>query len=133
MMYIYTSGTTGLPKAAVLKHSRFLFAVYALYTMTHLSEEEVLYSPLPMYHTAAGALVTGNAMYAVIHLINLIHLTTSLIAYPTFHNIHLTPGSLVTSFTRVGGMKMVTRKKFSAKSFWKDCKTEGVTVGHLGL
>ena len=62
MLYIYTSGTTGLPKAAVLKHSRFLFAAYALYTMTLLHEDEVLYSPLPMYHTAAGALVTGNAM-----------------------------------------------------------------------
>ena len=62
MLYIYTSGTTGLPKAAVLKHSRFLFAAYALYTMTMLHEDEVLYSPLPMYHTAAGALVTGNAM-----------------------------------------------------------------------
>jgi len=90
MLYIYTSGTTGLPKAAVLKHSRFLFAAYALYTMTLLHEDEVLYSPLPMYHTAAGALVTGNAM--------------------------------------VGGMKMVTRKKFSARSFWNDCLTEGVTV-----
>jgi len=89
MLYIYTSGTTGLPKAAVLKHSRFLFAAYALYTMTLLHEDEVLYSPLPMYHTAAGALVTGNAM--------------------------------------IGGMKMVTRKKFSARSFWNDCLSEGVT------
>jgi solute carrier family 27 fatty acid transporter 1/4 len=62
LMYIYTSGTTGLPKAAVLKHSRFLFAVYALFTMTLLSEKDVLYSPLPMYHTAAGAMVTGNCM-----------------------------------------------------------------------
>ena len=62
LMYIYTSGTTGLPKAAVLKHSRFMFAVYALFTMTLLSEDDVLYSPLPMYHTAAGAMVTGNAM-----------------------------------------------------------------------
>ena len=48
LMYIYTSGTTGLPKAAVLKHSRFMFAVYALFTMTLLSEDDVLYSPLPM-------------------------------------------------------------------------------------
>ena len=26
MVYIYTSGTTGLPKAATVKHSRYLFA-----------------------------------------------------------------------------------------------------------
>merc|ERR1719400_1277942 len=89
MLYIYTSGTTGLPKAAVLKHSRFLFAAYALYTMTLLHEDEVLYSPLPMYHTAGAAVCFGNAM--------------------------------------VGGMKMVTRKKFSARSFWNDCISEGVT------
>ena len=94
LVYIYTSGTTGLPKAAVLKHSRFMFAVYALFTMTLLSEDDVLYSPLPMYHTAAGAMVTGNAMCE--------------------------------------GMSMVTRKKFSARSFWADCTKHGVTVRGAG-
>ena len=33
LLYIYTSGTTGLPKAAVIKHSRFMFACYALYNL----------------------------------------------------------------------------------------------------
>ena len=61
MVYIYTSGTTGLPKAATVKHSRFLFAVYALYHGLVITEEDVLYSPLPMYHTAAGLMVTGCA------------------------------------------------------------------------
>jgi len=89
LIYIYTSGTTGLPKAAILKHSRFLFAVYALFCMTELSESDNLYSPLPMYHTAAGAMVTGNAMCE--------------------------------------GPTMVTRKKFSAKAFWKDCAEQKVT------
>ena len=28
-------------------------------------------------------------------------------------------------------MKMVTRKKFSARSFWNDCLAEGVTVRRL--
>lgn len=90
LIYIYTSGTTGLPKAAILKHSRFMFAVYALFCMTELSESDNLYSPLPMYHTAAGAMVTGNAMCE--------------------------------------GPTMVTRKKFSAKAFWKDCAEQKVTV-----
>lgn len=61
MVYIYTSGTTGLPKAATVKHSRFLFAVYALFHGLVVSSEDVLYSPLPMYHTAAGLMVTGCA------------------------------------------------------------------------
>jgi len=90
LIYIYTSGTTGLPKAAILKNSRFFFAVYALFCMTKLHESDNLYSPLPMYHTAAGAMVTGNAMCT--------------------------------------GLTMVTRKKFSAKAFWKDCTEQKVTV-----
>jgi len=89
LIYIYTSGTTGLPKAAILKNSRFFFAVYALFCMTKLHESDNLYSPLPMYHTAAGAMVTGNAMCT--------------------------------------GLTMVTRKKFSAKAFWKDCTEQKVT------
>ena len=28
LMYIYTSGTTGLPKAAVIKHARYILARY---------------------------------------------------------------------------------------------------------
>jgi len=90
LIYIYTSGTTGLPKAAILKHSRFLFAVYALFCMTKIRRSDNIYSPLPMYHTAAGAMVTGNAMCE--------------------------------------GPTMVTRKKFSAKSFWKDCAEQKVTL-----
>ena len=27
LLYIYTSGTTGLPKAAVIKHSRYLYLI----------------------------------------------------------------------------------------------------------
>ena len=41
---------------------RFLFAMYALYEGLVLSPADVLYSPLPMYHTAAGLMVTGAAM-----------------------------------------------------------------------
>lgn len=62
LVYIYTSGTTGMPKAAVVKHSRYLFAVYALFCGTLLTEDDVIYSPLPMYHTAAGAMITGQAV-----------------------------------------------------------------------
>ena len=79
-----------MPKAATVKHSRFLFAMYALYAGLVLGPEDVLYSPLPMYHTAAGLMVTGAAM--------------------------------------AEGLATVTRKKFSASQFWRDCCTHGVTV-----
>ena len=32
-----------------------------LYIM-QVYEDDVIYSPLPMYHTSAGAMVTGNAI-----------------------------------------------------------------------
>lgn len=70
LFYIYTSGTTGLPKAAVIKNSRFMFAVYALYCMTKIVKSDVLYSPLPMYHTAAGAMVTGNAVMEGVSMVS---------------------------------------------------------------
>jgi len=70
MFYIYTSGTTGLPKAAIIKSSRFMFAVYALYCMTAIRDDDVLYSPLPMYHTAAGAMIAGNAILEGVSIVS---------------------------------------------------------------
>ena len=64
--------------------------MYALFEGLVLNEQEVLYSPLPMYHTAAGLMVTGCAL--------------------------------------AEGLSTVTRKKFSASQFWKDCTTHNVTV-----
>jgi len=53
IFYIYTSGTTGMPKAAIIKHSRYLFASYCLYCMGLTYDDDILYSVLPMYHSAA--------------------------------------------------------------------------------
>jgi len=53
IFYIYTSGTTGLPKAAIIKHSRYLFASYCLFCMGLTYEDDIMYSVLPMYHSAA--------------------------------------------------------------------------------
>ncbi|GFY58268.1 long-chain fatty acid transport protein 4, partial [Trichonephila inaurata madagascariensis] len=56
MMYIYTSGTTGLPKAAIIRHSRFLWIGAAAKWVSQLGDDEVFYNTLPMYHTAGGVL-----------------------------------------------------------------------------
>ncbi|XP_066978798.1 long-chain fatty acid transport protein 4-like isoform X4 [Macrobrachium rosenbergii] len=62
MVYIYTSGTTGMPKAAVIKHSRFSFMTAGVYYIVALNPDEVIYDPLPLYHTAGGMLGVGQAL-----------------------------------------------------------------------
>jgi len=89
LFYIYTSGTTGLPKAAIITHSRYLFASYCLFCMGLATEDDVLYSALPMYHTAGVAVCFGNVL--------------------------------------TEGLSVVSRRKFSAREFWKDCTNHGVT------
>jgi len=61
-LYIYTSGTTGLPKPAVLPHSRYLLATNAMMCLLNINEKDIIYNPLPLYHTAGGALGAGPAI-----------------------------------------------------------------------
>ncbi|XP_046441081.1 long-chain fatty acid transport protein 1-like isoform X1 [Daphnia pulex] len=62
MLYIYTSGTTGLPKAAVIRHSRFTFFVSATYFMSPMMSDDIVYDPLPLYHTAGGMVGAGQVL-----------------------------------------------------------------------
>ncbi|XP_033109445.1 very long-chain acyl-CoA synthetase-like [Anneissia japonica] len=50
--YIFTSGTTGLPKACKRTHRAAVAASFALESVG-LGPDDVLYSPLPLYHSAA--------------------------------------------------------------------------------
>ncbi|XP_041977078.1 long-chain fatty acid transport protein 4-like [Aricia agestis] len=61
LLYIYTSGTTGLPKAAVISNSRFMFMAAAIHYMC-LRPDDVVYCPLPLYHTAGGVISVGQAL-----------------------------------------------------------------------
>ncbi|XP_072039078.1 long-chain fatty acid transport protein 6-like [Amphiura filiformis] len=51
--YIFTSGTTGLPKPCNVPHSRMLTSTY-IWSMAGFenSAEDVLYIPLPLYHSS---------------------------------------------------------------------------------
>lgn len=63
--YIYTSGTTGLPKAAIVRHSRFFRAgaVWAGLSFRYRSGD-VLYNCLPLYHANGLLLATGSVITA---------------------------------------------------------------------
>ncbi|CAL1285540.1 unnamed protein product [Larinioides sclopetarius] len=54
LIYIYTSGTTGLPKAAIIRHSRFLWMGVATQFVGQFGDSEVVYNSLPMYHSSGG-------------------------------------------------------------------------------
>lgn len=63
-LYIYTSGTTGLPKAATINHRRIWYGT-GLTTISGFKKDDVIYTTLPLYHSAAlmiglhGCIVAG--------------------------------------------------------------------------
>ncbi|KAF2900859.1 hypothetical protein ILUMI_05326 [Ignelater luminosus] len=69
LLFIYTSGTTGLPKAALISNIRYMFVALALYLSGGLTPNDILYDPLPLYHTAGGMLGAGNALLMGVTLV----------------------------------------------------------------
>lgn len=63
LLFIYTSGTTGLPKAAVIRGTRFTFMSYAVSRSIKSSSEDVLYNTLPLYHSNGGIGLAGQILY----------------------------------------------------------------------
>ncbi|XP_055705412.1 long-chain fatty acid transport protein 4-like [Phlebotomus papatasi] len=62
LLYIYTSGTTGMPKAAVITHSRYIFICAAIHHLAKFRQDDIFYTPLPLYHTAGGIMNAGQAI-----------------------------------------------------------------------
>ncbi|XP_047987565.1 long-chain fatty acid transport protein 4-like [Leguminivora glycinivorella] len=62
LLYIYTSGTTGLPKAAVISSSRFVFMAAGIHYLSGITPSDIVYCPLPLYHTAGGVISVGQAL-----------------------------------------------------------------------
>lgn len=53
-----------MPKAAVITHLRFMFMVSGVFKIFGLSNDEIVYNTLPLYHTG---------IYLPITIINLIN------------------------------------------------------------
>lgn len=49
-----------LPKAAVITHSRYIYIASAIHKVADFKDQDIFYSPLPLYHTAAGCMVKSN-------------------------------------------------------------------------
>ena len=64
LLYIFTSGTTGMPKASKISHSRFYLSTLPLAEFCRLGPKDRIYSPLPLFHSAAGMLGVGAALRA---------------------------------------------------------------------
>ncbi|XP_015258758.1 PREDICTED: long-chain fatty acid transport protein 6 [Cyprinodon variegatus] len=60
-LYIFTSGTTGLPKAAVITHLQSLKAAGGFWAFG-ATERDVIYIPLPLYHSAASLIGIGGTI-----------------------------------------------------------------------
>jgi len=58
-LYVYTSGTTGLPKAAIVTHHRIALASFAFSNLFSVTNQDIVYCPLPLYHSAAGVIGIG--------------------------------------------------------------------------
>ncbi len=62
-IYIYTSGTTGLPKPCRISHARALTAAAGFAKVVfELTEDDVVYSPLPLYHASGLMLGAGSCI-----------------------------------------------------------------------
>ncbi|XP_012671646.2 long-chain fatty acid transport protein 6 [Clupea harengus] len=60
-LYIFTSGTTGLPKAAVITHLQSLKAAAGFWAYGG-SADDVIYTTLPLYHSAASLVGIGGTI-----------------------------------------------------------------------
>ena len=58
---IFTSGTTGMPKAAVIRHLKFIYGTRLVGSLIGLKRSDRVYVTLPLYHSAGLILGVFNA------------------------------------------------------------------------
>ena len=63
--YLFTSGTTGLPKAVPIRHRRFVMAGVGVHGFgLWLGADDVVFTPLPLYHASAQIIAWSSALAA---------------------------------------------------------------------
>ncbi|GFR79021.1 very long-chain acyl-CoA synthetase-like, partial [Elysia marginata] len=60
--YIYTSGTTGLPKPVYISHAKFAGHCAGMPSLIELTQEDVVYVVIPLYHSTGLFLSCSAAM-----------------------------------------------------------------------
>ncbi|XP_026541844.1 bile acyl-CoA synthetase isoform X2 [Notechis scutatus] len=60
-VYIFTSGTTGLPKAAIINQMKLL-KISKMFIMCDINAKDIIYTPLPLYHSAALLIGIGGCL-----------------------------------------------------------------------
>ncbi|XP_047131107.1 long-chain fatty acid transport protein 1 isoform X1 [Hydra vulgaris] len=63
LIYMYTSGTTGLPKPAVIRHTRFYYMVNGMAISFKVTNKDINYVALPLYHSNGGVGGIGMMIY----------------------------------------------------------------------
>ena len=91
LLYIYTSGTTGMPKASKISHSRYTVAAAPFRVLCALQGGpageggDTVYSPLPLYHSAAGMLAVGACLLSGATLVTRRRFSASSFRYVGMH------------------------------------------------
>ncbi|KAK4475042.1 hypothetical protein MN116_002137 [Schistosoma mekongi] len=62
LIYVFTSGTTGLPKAAIITKLRYTLMVIGTKYSFGIRQSDIIYNPLPLYHTAGGICGVGQML-----------------------------------------------------------------------
>lgn len=62
LMYIFTSGTTGLPKAAIIRQTRYMQIGYSCQHVVRIRADDTIYLYMPFYHAAAAILATAQCL-----------------------------------------------------------------------
>lgn len=64
LLYIFTSGTTGKPKACKISHTKFLLSSMILNGLIKMSTKDVLFCPLPLYHSSASLIGLSGTIFS---------------------------------------------------------------------